>query len=505
MISASRWIRAGGAATAVLVALAGVACTTQTTADHGRPAIDSSTGVDGASPRPEGSAAASSSPDMDPSASTEAGAAAGAAGAGEGPTPAAARNPQWGASAPPAGAPFSRAYQLVLGEDARGYHPRGGECSREIHARYWAYGPDGKVYPTWHPPRDPSGCSFGHEHGDDPRTATLFDRYGWPPFGYVNEQLAPSSPSSQRDEDHVGHKVQVGNGRQVIQGDDGRAGQPPSGPVTMVCDSLIKFHQGTHSKDAFTNNLHELLYNVRCTYQDTGQVIETRFWTLPPVGPPGGFTPTDGCSTGEHRHVGSAMPGDSPDTPFPFPGRRIPDEHCAASVVAGDLDMFAMHENWFATVFHRRWGNSEAAGLRDFQVLAYFLVLDPTRYFDPAKPNGLGHVVDLCYEGARGFACDMVRRATDRNGGQRIAWDDSRSPFRGAHRLFAPGTLIIQNEGPSTVYTDAYGLQFSTTPFPGAIEQYISGNRASTREQGFIRGNVVNYAADPADGVRAPN
>ena len=31
------------------------------------------------------------------------------------------------------------------------------------------------------------------------------------------------------------------------------------------CDVLTKLHQGTHSKDAFTNNLHELAYHIRCT------------------------------------------------------------------------------------------------------------------------------------------------------------------------------------------------------------------------------------------------
>jgi len=44
----------------------------------------------------------------------------------------------------------------------------------------------------------------------------------------------------------------------------------------MTCDSLLKFHQGTRSPDALTNNLHELVYNIRCTYADNGAVVETR-------------------------------------------------------------------------------------------------------------------------------------------------------------------------------------------------------------------------------------
>lgn len=422
------------------------------------------------------------------------------------PPPSAARpastNPEWGRSLPPDGAPLSRAYQMILGDDPRGYHPKPGECSREIHARYWIWGPDGKVYPTWHPPRDPSGCTFGHEHGDDPRDSVLFDRVGWPAFGYVNEQLAPSSPASQRDEDHVGHKIQVGNGRRVIEGDDGTAREVPDGRVSMICDSLIKFHQGTHGADAFTNNLHEFNYNVRCEYTDDGSVIETRFNVLPPIGPPGGFTPTRDCGGDEHRHVGTATPSDSPDNRFQ--GRRIPDEQCAARVLAGEQQMHAMHETWFANVFHHSRRGSDAPGLRNLQILGYFLTLDPSRYFDPSLPGNMGRQIDLCYEGAPGFQCDQVRRQTQRTG-ERIEWDDPRSPFRGAHRLFAPGIFIVQNEGPTTLYTDPYGLRFSTEPFPGSIKQYISGNRASDRNQGFIRGTFTNYAADAADGVRAPN
>ena len=39
-------------------------------------------------------------------------------------------------------------------------------CSPAIQDQFATIGPDGKKYPTWHPPVDPaSGCSFGHEHG----------------------------------------------------------------------------------------------------------------------------------------------------------------------------------------------------------------------------------------------------------------------------------------------------------------------------------------------------
>ena len=85
-------------------------------------------------------------------------------------------------------------------------------CTREIHDQYAVVGPDGKLYPTWHPPVDPAtGCSFGHDHGRDPRGSDLYDESGPIPFGYANEQLVAFDPANPRNEDHVGHKVEWEN------------------------------------------------------------------------------------------------------------------------------------------------------------------------------------------------------------------------------------------------------------------------------------------------------
>src|SRR5262245_30331322 len=57
-------------------------------------------------------------------------------------------------------------------------------CPAWVHARYVTTGPDGKQYPTWHPPIDPEfGCLFGHEHGADPRTSHA--DASMPAFGYA--------------------------------------------------------------------------------------------------------------------------------------------------------------------------------------------------------------------------------------------------------------------------------------------------------------------------------
>ncbi|MEE1938964.1 hypothetical protein V1L54_05970 [Streptomyces sp. TRM 70361] len=419
-----------------------------------------------------------------------------------------ADNPAWGKELPQAGAPTSRAYDLIVENNDKGYTPRSGECSKEVHARYWAYGPDGKVYPTWHPPKDPSGCTFGHEHGDDPRQSELFSTVDWPTFGHTSEVQRESSPEhSHRHEDHVGHKVMVVNNDPVREGDDGTSVFPPTdGRVLATCDVLLKFHQGTHSADAFTNNVHELIYNNRCTNSDNGQTTEARYTALIPLGRPGGFGGTDcpGPFLGAgFRQVGTAEPADSPSDTKSL-GRLITDASCVQAiregkthfepltgtyVPFGDTDL---HEFWFADV-------TVSTSQLNFTIAPLFYVLNPSRYFDSSKPDNIGRQVDLCYEvNVQGQYCDQVRRQS----GQRIAWDDVRSPFNGGLRQFRPGNFTVRNSGPTTVYTDVYGRNASTQPFEGSIKQYFSGNSSNPL---YVRGTTKDWAANPSDRIHAPN
>jgi hypothetical protein len=74
-------------------------------------------------------------------------------------------------------------------------------CTKAIHDSYFVIGADGKKYATWHPAVDPAtGCSFGHEHGADPRTSQADNTL--PAFGYAAEQMGMLEP-------HVGFKVFV--------------------------------------------------------------------------------------------------------------------------------------------------------------------------------------------------------------------------------------------------------------------------------------------------------
>ena len=401
----------------------------------------------------------------------------------------------WGQQAPPAGAPLSRAYQTAIADTPKGYQPKSGECSAEVHARYWTYGPDGKVYPTWHPARDPSGCSFGHEHGDDPRTSTLFSALGWPPFGYTNEQLAPSNPASQRNEDHVGHKVAVQNDVLTHPGND------RSRPADMRCSTLIKVHMGSHSPDALTNNLHEVFYNARCTQLAEGTTTEAHLQVLLPIGHPGSVNVTntcDGSGTTVHEHVGAATPADSPEGHGS--SRRVADHDCAASVQSGQGAVDRMNEFWQLELHVRDQG-----GLARLDLNPYLSVANPARYYDPALPGLIGRTIDVCYAGAQGADCDAVRATSAQQGGARVAFDDARSPFDGAVRHFDANRFYVQNTGPSTLYSDVFGSRFTTTPFPGAIEQYVAGHQHNDFDaQGDIFQPVTDYSP-VGSGVHAPN
>ncbi|MEO8140752.1 MAG: hypothetical protein ABI742_13945, partial [Gemmatimonadota bacterium] len=137
----------------------------------------------------------------------------------------------------------------------------GDTCTPAIHDRYSVVGPDGKRYNTWHPPVDPAtGCSFGHEHGRDPRGSKLYQQVGPIPFGLANEALETWDPQNVRHEDHFGHKIDWENDVEMVR-QDGVTGAL----FSVKCDVLAKLHQGTHSKDAFTNNLHEIAYHIRCS------------------------------------------------------------------------------------------------------------------------------------------------------------------------------------------------------------------------------------------------
>jgi hypothetical protein len=355
-------------------------------------------------------------------------------------------------------------------------------CSREIHDAYAVVGPDGKAYPTWHPPVDPvTGCTFGHEHGRDPSGSDLFAQVGHIPFGYANEYLEASGFGASRHEDHVGHKIEWENDMVMTFGDGGDS------VLEATCDVLVKLHQGSHSPDAFTNNMHELAYHIRCT-DGTGMSVTI----LTPIGNAGELV--DNCSRDIRIQAGSANPFISPDGG----GRRvIPTAACMVErVVSADRPRFdsALRESW---EIGGRVRTVDGRTLASFN--PYFQIIDPSRFFDPEAERAMGRPIDLC---ARPELANVDR--CEALGGLTVAWDDPRSPFKGTRRFVdINSNRVVNADGPEIWYTDPLGRNGQTEPFPGAIAQYISARDNSGMDlRGRVMGRDRRY---DAEGVHAPN
>jgi hypothetical protein len=381
-------------------------------------------------------------------------------------------------------------------------------CPAALHDRYATRGPGGKLYPGWHPPvvRDPAvgrGCTFGHEHGRDPRGSDLYrwlSRHlgGGLPFGAASEALdayAAANPgTATRREDHVGHKVEWQNDVRLLR--RGRGGRRR--PIGIGCDFLAKLHQGTHSADAFANNVHELVYAVRC--DDGTRLLTTTFVRF---GRPGGFN--RGCQP----RKGILAGGTAPSFPSGAGRRQIPDRACADRHVLVPAGRFSL----FARGLYEDWVSSNRLTTRSGRRIAHwdphFAVFDPARHFDPSRPAGLARTIDLCWERtavgdrAAGSACDVATAYGSRPAP--LAFDDPRSPFTGTHRETYLNQITISNRsGPRRWYTDPYGRSASRKPFPGALCQIVSPTdntrRPTLESQSF--GAERPYSAP---GVHAPN
>jgi hypothetical protein len=337
-------------------------------------------------------------------------------------------------------------------------------CTKEIHDQYAVVGPDGKLYPTWHPPTDPgTGCTFGHEHGRDPSGSALHGDVGPIPFGYANEQLDVWDHAGQRHEDHVGHKIEWENDIELRFG-----GQAGHALFALRCDVLTKLHQGTHSKDAFTNNLHELAYHIRC---DDG--TEMHVTVMSAIGTPGEFVRA--CDHEVTVAAGAPTPANSPNGD----GRRlIPDRVCLERHAfvpegqEGDFDQ-ALHESWETSNSVR---TSEGRGIAFFN--PYFQVGLPSRYHDPAQENAVGRPIAACYETLpNGYRAVGEPCATSTAGWTLLdlTFDDPRSVFDGARRTVDINYNEIRNEdGPEVWYTDPFGRNGRPDPFPGSVRQWVA-------------------------------
>jgi hypothetical protein len=405
--------------------------------------------------------------------------------------PAAAATPT-----PPAGFPDVPA---SVASTTRAWVPTARDtCSAVTHDRFSVVGPDGKRYPTWHPPTytDPATgetCTFGHEHGDDPHSSAIapwvaghlaaagYERYAGVPFGLAAEALnayADAHPgTAKRSEDHVGYKVDVRNDVRLLAADGGALG--------VTCDYLTVVHQGSHSADALSNNAHELLYATRC--DDGTELIST---TLSRFGDPGAYERSCDPATRITTTNNGYPEGEG--------AREIPDRECVERnvlVPAGrTTSAWALYEKWTS---QNTITTARGDTLARFDT--GFGVLNPSRY---ANADGtIGRTLPLCWEtAADGDKADGVDCALAAG---LSAFDDPRSPFDGTRRdVYLSGTTVRNAGGRRLVWTDPYGGNAQTAPFPGAVCQLISATDSPQAAAVQVFGRNTSH---DAEGVHAPN
>jgi hypothetical protein len=363
--------------------------------------------------------------------------------------------------------------------------PRYDTCSKALHDAFWTYGPDNKIYPTWHPPvyefASNSTCRFGHEHGQDQRTSNLYGTTGALPFAYVNEQLSPSDPSFQRNEDHVGHKIALFN---ALPGQDRDTGAP------LECDVFFKLHQGTHSPDAFRNTSHERFLNYRCT-----NGFEVRWKSLQSFGFVNTFT----------QEVSNLIPRSEIMTAGAVPAaqpaggdrRLIPTEYTlsatgAAGASTDDVSQSAGGINNCDNcrganglpAYISKWNRETWQGGPGIRLVSdstpnsvtafgfgggpYWNLANSSRYYAPGGSGNpmdtqgykLGRQLSFCFvNGAPGYQSMDCQLARARGGGMAFGWDDPRSPIKGTMRFNEFNFVGLYNPDArnSRMFSDVYG------------------------------------------------
>lgn len=415
-------------------------------------------------------------------------------------------------------------------------------CSKELHDSFWTFGPDNRVYPTWHPPvyefANGTRCTFGHEHGQDQRTSNLFRTVGAIPFGYVNEQLSPNDPAFQRNEDHFGHKVALFNNiLDIIPNPNG----PGEIQGTMRCDILFKLHQGTHSADALRNNTHERVLNYRCP-----NGLEVRYKALQPFGEANSFrleAPNNPLSRniitagavpppcGANNAALNCQPSGSDRRIIPAlevmraliaanggatDGNALCDTCSGTAAARAELATVGFPANgvanngpWYISLWNNEaWQGGPIHlffgannGARIFQLAGgpYWNLQSSSRYYDPngvsdpTSPDYLiARQIALCYQPGSppfdSFDCRLARRRS----ATPLDYRDPRSPIKGTVRFNETNFIQVFNPSPARerVYFDPYG-RTTMDPSDGVNPRDELPLRRSTRYpiQGYFRSN----------------
>lgn len=157
-------------------------------------------------------------------------------------TPGTSATPTLKLTVVPSVTPQQAGWSLQMGRWAP--NPLWDTCTKEQHDAYTVVGPDGKVYPTWHPATGQNGCTFGHEHGSDPKLSKADS--SMPAFGYVAEQIGVV-------EAHAGYKVFYINAGDTVESN--------VSSKTSTLNARIVVHMGTAGVKRYVEPFHSVEYD----------------------------------------------------------------------------------------------------------------------------------------------------------------------------------------------------------------------------------------------------
>ncbi|MEO8478720.1 MAG: hypothetical protein ABI542_03735 [Gemmatimonadota bacterium] len=126
---------------------------------------------------------------------------------------------------------------------------------------------------------------------------------------------------------------------------------------------------------------------------------------------------------------------------------------------------------------------------------------DPSRYF---AAGAAVRTINSCYTltGSEFLTISNPCVGLRAESAEAVTWDDPRSPFKGTHRGIKLNDFSVTNpNGPEIFFTDVLGMNGSTTPFPGSVQQRV---RQGSHAPYAFGGPSIGSNHD-APGVHAPN
>lgn len=427
-------------------------------------------------------------------------------------------------------------------------------CTQAQHDEHFVIGPDGKKYPTWHAATrintDLTSCTYGHEHGPDPRNFEPFfteikrhfafdannngtldqselDASGVA-FGYVAEQLdgfntarSISAFDGQRHQDHTAYKIVYGTRvRNRIVGGVAQT-------YDLVCNHLVAINQNTTTADAFASNVHEAIVAIDCNAGTKAAEYPVRMIVSGMMNFGNGSS-FDAAALASTVAQTIAVAGQTP-SPRNSPTNITTGRRAIAGVIGG---VNRMWDNAFVAsavtsnlenAIAERWSAEFALtnGATTYAIMRPTVTaLAPSRFYDPAAAGLLGRTIDLCYTGLNSsgilvidpaLSTDLPRRVRGINEcsafgvnppttpiASRVKFDAAASPFRNCKREVSFGNVTVSSAGRATTQ---YSTPFGTETQPARtntsnVKQYVAAVNTAQLATGGVDLEAVLFGRE---------